>query len=104
VIRRKRAFAGQLFLPMRIFSPWGRYAAESGVHPMSRTAGCRFGCARLRKTKIIQFIQCIRVGLGDLEGVFARRNFRVNLFERANTHIVPRCGHDATIYSPLSRR
>ena len=75
MIRRKQAFAGQLFLPMRIFSPLGRYAAESGVHPMSRTAGCRFGCARLRKTEIIQFIQSIRVSLGDLEGVFARRNF-----------------------------
>lgn len=47
MIRRKRAFAGQLFLPMRIFSPWGRYAAESGVHPMSRSAGCRFGYVRL---------------------------------------------------------
>lgn len=53
MIRRNRAFAGQLFLPMRIFSPWGRYAAQSGVHPMSRAAGCCFGCGRLWKTEII---------------------------------------------------
>ena len=104
MIRRNRAFAGQLFLPMRIFSPWGRYAAQSGVHQMSRTAGFRFGGGGLWRTEIIQFIQCVATDLSGLEGVFARRNFWVNLIERANTHIVPRCGHDATIYSPLSRR